>query len=204
MKAICEITTTVHSPLLWFLVTEILAGILVIYLIRHFGKLFIHTKKHLLWPLSILMSVIFFFIITGITLVIFFLLWFRDDHPPSVDYHVLNAAIKNTCFLDPQKNHCPKSVDDLINIEPEHFKELTKNANLTYQYYPKINQYTLIVRNNDLWKDDYRVAIFDPRLTTAKNYGNGVDFMDSKVIVCSGKYLLINQPPFNGPWDNIN
>ena len=127
-----------------------------------------------------------------------------DDFPPSAHYHVLNAAIKNTCFLDPQRNHCPGTVQDIINIEPERFTTLTKNAHLTYEYYPQTNEYTLIIRNNNLKENDYRVAIFDPRLTSVKNYGRGLDFLDTQVVYCNGKYILTDPPPFPGPWDHIN
>lgn len=204
MRSFCEVVSIVQTPWFWYLIVEVFLAIFVIFLIRHFTRTLSYLKeKSLTHFLNILIHIIFFLIVSIISLILFFLFFFRDDFPPSADYHVLNAAIKNTCFLDPQKNHCPKTAQDIISIEPENFTELTKNAHLTYQYYPETNQYTLIIRNDDLWKDDNRVAVFDPRLTTAKNYGNGVDFIDTGVIYCDGKYTLTNPPPFPGPWDKI-
>lgn len=187
-----------------------LAAIATVILLIWVMKLIDHTQENKLmrvfyFVISIIASVLFFgFAIFVSMIVLFFSGIAIGDNPPSANYHVLNAAIKNTCFLDPQKNHCPKTAQDIINIEPERFTKLTKDAHLTYEYYPQTNEYTLIVKNNNLQKNDYRVVIFDPRLAKAKNYGRGFDFVDAEVIWCNGKYVLKDPPPFSGPWDKIN
>lgn len=210
MNTSCQIFSTVQQDSFWFITAQIIVAVVIIFLLWKVIRLIGHTEENKLvritgFILSIIASVVLFVIASVVAVIVLYLIGLiHDDHPPSVDYHVLNAAIKNTCFLDPQKNHCPKTAQDIIDIEPENFSKLTKNANLTYQYYLNTNEYTLIVRNNDLKKDDYRVAIFDPRLTTVKNYGRGVDFLDTEIMWCNGKYVLKNPPPFPGPWDKIN
>lgn len=141
-----------------------------------------------------------------VSLIILAISFLGGDNPPSADYHVLNAAIKNTCYLDPTHNHCPHSAQDLIAIEPQDFIGLTKNAHLTYQYYPQTNQYTLIVRNNNYQYNNDRVAIFDPRLASTSGYGyKGLDFYDAEIVNnCDGTFRLSNPPPFSGPWNKIN
>lgn len=111
------------------------------------------------------------------------------------DYFVLNAAIKNTCYLDPERKNCPHTVDELIRIEPERFRALAEGKKITYQYYPDTHQYTLIVR------DKRQAAIFDPRLQTIAQYG--VDFTNSPAYYCGNRYQVGNPPPFPGPWNNI-
>lgn len=210
MNSTCQITPVTQDIRFWLITIEIIIAIAVVFLLVWMIKLVDRIEKNKLarifyFIISVIGSLALFIITSIAAIIILYLAGIIPyDYPPSYDYHILNAAIKNTCFLDPQKNHCPKTVQDLINIEPEHFKALTKNAHLTYQYYPQTNEYTLIVRNNDLKRNDYRVVIFDPRLTTLKNYGRGLDFLDAKVMECNGKFLLKNPPPFPGPWNKIN
>lgn len=210
MDASCQIGSTLQQERLWFLVTETLIGAVIIVLLIWIIRLIDRTEESKLarlsfFMISILASIFLFGSVSIVAIVVLILTGhISTDNPPSYAYHVLNAAIKNTCYLDPQRNHCPKSVEELISIEDKNFTELTKDAHLTYKYYPQTNEYTLIVRNNNLKENNYRVAIFDPRLQTAKNYGRGLDFVDEQVVWCSEKYVLKNPPPFPGPWDKIN
>lgn len=208
MELFCENKTFfkhVDSVFIFIEIILFLASLLLFYklskrALRITGRLF---KKTILIILSLAVS---FFVFLFLTMFCLWSLWliFPDDNPPSADYHVLNAAIKNTCFLDPQRNHCPKTAQDIINIEPERFTKLTKDAHLTYEYYPESNQYTLIIRDENIRNNNYRVVIFDPRLSSAEDYSKGLDFVDADVSICNGKFVLDNPPPFNGPWDKIN
>lgn len=206
---LCNVKKTLLISTDWiFGILEIVIFATLVFLLYKTLKKVVQTsnnlrQKALRTILALFVSFLIFIIVTLVNIV-FFVFAFPGDSPPSAGYHVLNAAIKNTCFLDPQRNHCPKTVEDLINIEPEHFRELTKDAHLTYKYYPYSNQYTLIIRNNDVWQNNYRVVIFDPRLATVKNYGTGLDFFDARVSDCKGKIVIDNPPPFEGPWDKIN
>jgi hypothetical protein len=201
----CTVQYIVTNPALWFLISIIvLFGFFAFLIFRDF-----RGQKNLTFKaLGVILWIGSFIISAVMSLVVF---WFLigDDSPPSRDYHTINAAIKNTCYLDPQRNHCPKTIEDIIAIDPEHFKEWTKDANLTYQYYPETNEYTLIIRNNHYnERNRSRVAIFDPRLSKPENllythYG-GRDFVDTEIMSCNGKLLLVDPPPFPGPWDNIN
>lgn len=112
-------------------------------------------------------------------------------------YFPLNAAIKNTCILDPQKNDCPQSIADIISIEPETFIPLTKNASLTiYDFHPREGRYTLVVREGEY------AIIFDPRLIKATDYR--IDSVAYGVASCGNKHTIIDPPKIPGPWDNIN
>lgn len=91
------------------------------------------------------------------------------DNPVASLYFPLNAAIKNTCYLDLTKTHCPKNLDELIAIEPENFKPLLWGKKANYWYYPDSNEYTLIIKH-----DWMRGVIFDPKLQT---FGTS-DFVD--------------------------
>lgn len=136
-----------------------------------------------------------------------FILKFESwGEPPSQRFAVLNAAVKNTCYLDPQRNNCPKNVDQLIAIEPEHFQKIAQDAQITYQYYPETNQYTLIVRDKSLSLINTEVALFDPRLSNlSQNYSAFIqnDIAEPEFMGCFGKNIIVNPPPFPGPWDNI-
>lgn len=128
-----------------------------------------------------------------------------DDYLPSYNFHQMNAAIKNTCLIDPLRNNCPRDLNEVIKLYPDEFKALQKNFALTYEYYPEQNNYTLIARpvNRMHFLADYRnrVAIFDQRLKNTSPYG--YDFIDTESYSC-GKYRLRNNPSFPGPWDKIN
>ncbi len=180
-----------------FLFLEVILIIFGIYL---FNTIFKSSKDHLLKLLFCLLSTIGFLIFSLIFLFISFMAFADADNSIASKYFVLNAAIKNTCYLDPQKNHCPTNLEQLISIEPQKFIPLSQEAHLTYQYYPQTNQYTLIVRQND-----GRVAIFDPRLNgIPSDYGKLADFMDTRVKSCIAPYGITNPPPIPGPWDKIN
>ena len=118
-----------------------------------------------------------------------------QPNPQASVYFPLNAAIKNTCYLDPKMIHCPRTLEDLIAIQPEDFMSYLNQAHLTYSYYPETNKYTLIARYNKHW-----AVIFDSRL---KNDSTGSpDFVEVKVSTC-GKDHIANPPNFPGPWGNI-
>ena len=186
MELLCNLERSFFNTSGWlFGFIEVVIFLAVIFLTYKVVVKVVKTSKNLLHKilktiLALFGSFLVFLILTiiNITIIVFN---FPGDHPPSAGYHVLNAAIKNTCFLDPERKHCPRSVSDLVSIEPENFSKLTKDAHLVYRYYPDSNQYTLIIRNKNIWRNNYRVAIFDPRLTTAKNYGSGLHFIDAKV-----------------------
>ncbi len=136
---------------------------------------------------------------------IFMAVMLLDDNPPSHKYRILNYATQNTCLVDPRRANCPKDASGVIAIDARKFSALARDAELTYQYYPEVNEYTLIVRPHNLIWSDNRVVVFDPRLTVTQDYGNRLDFVDVEVEFCSsGKYRLKNPPPFPGPWDEIN
>jgi hypothetical protein len=193
----------ISDPFNLFLTFEILYVILL-GLLSYLNILIFHkTSPHLSYLTSIFSFIGFFILLTIITSLTFIII-FIDDVRPTASYHVLNAAIKNTCILDPEKKNCPTTEEELIKIEPERFKEMTKHSKITYRYYPDTNQYTLIVRGNYLLADHTQVAMYDPRLLSVKNYGNGLDFYDARIGFCGTKYFLLNPPPFPGPWNEIN
>jgi len=179
-----------------------------VFLSWHIIKVILETYRKLIPRISIIIAftiaMILAFILVSFLIIGIIGIGIPTNGIASGSYPDLNAAIKNTCFLDPQKNHCPKTVQDIINIKPQSFVKLTENAVLTYEYYPDTNQYTLIVREKSMWMNNNQVAVFDPRLTIVKNYGMGFDFVDTEAYECNGKFVLKNPPPFPGPWKDIN
>jgi hypothetical protein len=137
------------------------------------------------------------FVSLVITLVLFISMDFViHPYPKASTYFSLNAAIKNTCYLDPKMEHCPKNLSDLIAIEPQNFTKFLYSTHLTYVYYPETNTYTLIVN----YRGD-KAVIFDPRLKNINE--SGFDFSEVDVSNC-GQTHIVNPPSFPGPWNNID
>ncbi|PWU24265.1 hypothetical protein C5B42_00215 [Candidatus Cerribacteria bacterium 'Amazon FNV 2010 28 9'] len=207
MKSICAVPGTIVSPTWYAGISELLILLFVLYYIYRFWSFSTKEKLTTKWFMRLfsLFSGFLIFIVGSLIVGISFIFIFGDDNPPSYQYHNLNAAVKNTCFLDPRKINCPKTPQDLINIQPQQFIPETAHAHLTYQYYPATNDYTLIIRNDDyVLGNNNRVAIFDSRLPKDSNYAQGLDFADVEVTKCGDKYSLINPPSFPGPWNAIN
>lgn len=203
MSPLCTLTAKIFTWQVVFGSLEVIYGIICLGLVFLVWK----NSRTLLSKLIFLVSTpIFFLILTTFTFVILWFVYGGDDNPPSSHFHDVNAAVKNTCFLDPRRLHCPKTSEEVIAIEPQLLEPETKDSELTYQYYPQTNQYTLIIRPHNMQSSGSRVVIFDPRLSIAQGYGNGLDFYDAEVTGCNsgGKYKLVSPPPFPGPWDAIN
>jgi hypothetical protein len=105
----------------------------------------------------------------------------------------LNAAIKNTCIVDPRRENCPQTLEEISYIEPEFFAEVAKKTQMIYYYYPDTNQYTLVIRYRDK-----QAIVFDPRLIQTM----GMDLHEYRVET-KGVDHLVNPPSFPGPWDNL-
>jgi hypothetical protein len=117
---------------------------------------------------------------------------FAQPYPVASEYFKLNAAIKNTCLLDPQRDHCPQTLEEISYIEPVEFKRLSAKTNFVYTYNPVTNNYTFIARP----RKDHAV-IFDQRLIPLY----GVDFKEYDVSTWWDKEKISNPPPFFGPWE---
>ncbi len=109
------------------------------------------------------------------------------------NFFILNAAIKNTCFMDPKRIGCPHNLTELSYIEPGEFARLSPVSQMIYQYYPDQNMYTFIARYSKK-----RAIIFDWRLVPTDK----IDFRDV-TIETWGKDHVKNPPNFPGPWDNL-
>lgn len=119
-------------------------------------------------------------------------IWFDEGNSAFASrYFQLHAAIKNTCLLDPQRNHCPTQLVELSYIEPQEFKHLASRTDFTYTYDAATNQYTFIARPSAK-----RAVVFDQRLIETE----GVDFKEYTVSTW-GQDRLDNPPPFSGPWE---
>ncbi len=135
------------------------------------GWLVIKLKDLLKKWLVILFSVSIFII--G-NLGLLFLFIYIDEYyfgPIANIYFPVNAAIKNTCYLDPTQQNCPNSVEGIINIDNQKFKPLLHAKKVSYTRDPQTNIYTLIIHHSPL-----KAVIFDPRLSNMGNYG--FDFVD--------------------------
>lgn len=102
-----------------------------------------------------------------------------------------------SCYLDPERKNCSRSLNELINIESEKFVPYLATSSFRYEYRPQTHSYTLIA----LEKSMNRGAIFDPRLENLEGYG--YDFVNITYKVCNGKVIINNPPPIEGIWNDI-
>lgn len=128
------------------------------------------------------------------SLLIYLSIFEQDNNARASKYFQMNAAIKNTCYLDPNKVNCPKNLEGLLSLYPNDFNPINQKAKLIYHYYPDSNEYTLIVRDKP-----EGAVIFDPRLSTIEK---GYDFKEYSVETC-GRDRIISPPTFPGPWEEI-
>jgi len=79
-----------------------------------------------------------------------------DDSPPSESYHSLNAIVKQYCRYNLTDSLCPRNASQVREIAPEETRSALGGAQITYQYYPKTRDYTLIIRNNNYRENNNR------------------------------------------------
>lgn len=109
----------------------------------------------------------------GVAVLITFII-VNEVYTQYMDFHVVNAAIKNTCFLDPDKKHCPTTMAEVIAIQPEVLEPLLKDTTVYFNH-PSVDDpnYTLLIKSR--WASG---VIFDPRLATMQE--NGADFVHTE------------------------
>ena len=207
MNPLCQIQGILSDPLLPLWVCVLIVGGLAIYFFTYFYRQYKHKNPiyHLLFGFSCIIFFITLSILSALFLIITQIIPL-DDGRPSAAIHQMNAAIKNTCLIDPLRNNCPKNLDEVMKLYPQEFTKLTERYVFTYQYYPEKNQYTLIARPKNLRLSWNKVALFDPRLQKIDTpYDtSGVDFADTPIYQCGTKYNLVLPPLFPGPWNKIN
>lgn len=162
----------------WF----IALGIPLLELITVLILLILESRKvqRLLGKIVLLVvGMLFGLFIAYVSFVFLFIFLLEEyDKPIASNYFAVNAAIKNTCFLDPNRVHCPKTFEEIIAIEPQRFNDLLKGKTVAYNYNPENNNYTLFVLN-----DNNRGVIFDPNFKQRNE--NGYDFLDIHVNSCN-------------------
>lgn len=132
------------------------------------------------------LAIIFFFIFINI-------LWLFLNDPNIERNDHLNAAIKNTCLLDPLKVNCPKDVKGVIAIEPQTLVSETRGKYLAYRYFPQTNDYTMVIRSGD------QGVIYDPRIE--RYYNHYVDSINVQFESCSNKIVSVRFP--NMSWGDF-
>ncbi len=146
----------------------------------------------------IIMRSIFFLVASyPIMAVAVVLIWIFASPIPNISgsrFFTINAAIKNTCFIDPKRDHCPHTLEEISYIEPEEYQRMLRGSQVQYRYYPEQNIYTLVVRYSPI-----QAVVFDPRLTASI----GVDFKEFEVSLV-GTDRVVNPPDFEGPWEFPN
>ncbi len=117
--------------------------------------------------------------------------WLRyETNPAGSQFHVLHAAVKNTCLIDPERENCPHTLEELSYIEPEAFARAEAFTQMQYQYDLESNQYSLVIRYTP-----ERAVVFDQRLHDEY----GLDFHEYSVQLL-GQDRLKNAPDWNGLW----
>ncbi|MCD8484549.1 hypothetical protein LRY65_05695 [Candidatus Woesebacteria bacterium] len=117
--------------------------------------------------------------------------WFRyETNPGGSQFHVLHAAIKNTCLIDAARENCPQTLEELSYIEPAAFARAQEFTQMQYQYDAETNQYSLVIRYNP-----QRAVVFDQRLHAVY----GLDFHEYSVALL-GTDRLKEAPAWSGPW----
>jgi hypothetical protein len=118
--------------------------------------------------------------------------WFtHPDHPQASRFHVINAAVKNTCFIDSERENCPQTLEEISYIEPSKYQELIDCCQVNYQYDQENNLYSLVVRYSPT-----KAVLFDWRLVDEF----GLDFKEYEVEVL-GQDRLKDAPEWAGPWE---
>jgi hypothetical protein len=111
-------------------------------------------------------------------------------NPQASRFFIVNAAIKNTCFIDPERNNCPQTLEQIEYIEPSQYRSMRVGTQVQYVYYPDQNVYTLVVRYSPV-----KAVVFDWRLVDEYT----VDFHEFEVSII-GQDKLVGPPKFDGPW----
>ncbi len=199
----CGLQQIYQDPFRLYIFIEV---ILLILVLIPFFTLWKNYKNFWLRLMSGPFLIAMYIFISFVLTILFTFTFWIDDHRSSVVFFQMNAAIKNTCYVDKTRANCPKNLSQLINLYPQDFKPLQEKYVFTYKYDEIHNIYTLIARPKNIMLFKNRLAIFDPRLTNTNNSYDtpGLDFADAKAYSCNGKFKLESPPPFEGPWDNIN
>lgn len=181
LTKICDFPQTPLFPLVLLiaiLIATLIVSTLTIY------EIHIHLK-HLL--VTIVMALIIYPVFTFSALFFTFIIAMimqgdvrgmaiSAGSPP----HIINAAVKNTCYLDPLRKNCPKNLTELKSIIPQDIKNNPLIQTVSYTYYPLEHQYTLIFKiDSNFW------IVFDPSLKNYHEYG--YDFMGISQYHCSKK-----------------
>lgn len=122
-----------------------------------------------------------------------FVFWvLTEDYlqPQAGRFFIINAAIKNTCFMDPDRRNCPQVLEEIGYIEPQEYQNMMECCQVNYQYHPDLEQYSLVIRYNPT-----KAVVFDWRLTDEL----GVDFKEYQVSLF-GQDQLVDPPAWEGPW----
>jgi hypothetical protein len=118
--------------------------------------------------------------------------WFtHPDHPQASRFHVINAAVKNTCFIDPDRENCPQTLEEISYIEPVKYQEMIDCCQVNYVYDKEQNKYALVIRYAPT-----RAVLFDWRQVDEF----GLDFKEYEVELL-GQDRLKNPPSWVGPWE---
>lgn len=199
-KPVCQITEQLFSQhYILYVVTAVFLAIFIFLVIKTTRPIKKPLEKFTVSGGLFLAITIIWFITSALILVTWGMI---DDFPPSASYHPLNAMIKYRCYQD--HTYCPITSDDVRAIAPDYITSSLATAQITYSFDPKIQNYTLVIRNNNYHLNNDRVVIFDPRLTKVKGYGYGLDFFDADIVPnCDGTFRITNPPPFAGPWKSI-
>lgn len=174
LTKICDFPQTPMFPIVFFIAFLILALIVTTLTIIVTHKL----HKSLLF--TIICAVIFYplALISGTVVAFIIIIINQGEAYLTQPNHIVNAAVKNTCYLDPLRRNCPTNLDQLKIIIPRDIQNNLSIQNISYTYYPFEHQYTLIFKTAPNF-----YAIFDPRLQHYHQYG--FDFMGIVQYRCS-------------------
>lgn len=143
---------------------------------------------HQLLTISMILA-IFPFLLLAVILIELFASPYKN--PQASRFAVVHAAIKNTCLLDPRRDHCPQTLEEISYIEPQAYQGMLRGTQVNYVYYPDTNQYSLVIRYSPV-----NAVVFDQRLTRESS----IDFKEYQVDLL-GQDRLHNPPAWAGPWE---
>lgn len=177
INAICDFPQTPAFPLVFFIT------FLILTLVVTTLTIIVTHKLHKDLVFTIICAVIFYplALISGTVMAFLIIILNQGDSRltnPSQPAHIVNAAIKNTCYLDPLRRNCPTNLDQLKIIIPQDIQSDPSIQNVSYTYYPFEHQYTLIFKTAPNF-----YAIFDPLLQPYHEHG--FDFMGIIQYRCS-------------------
>lgn len=155
------------------------------------GRKWIHSSSGVKRTVSLVGAMLFLYPFFVILTFLIWLFWNPLDGIAQYDHHTLNAAVKNTCLLDPTQENCPQKLEDIRIIVPEVYDRVLAQAQVKYEYNSEENTYILVIRYNPV-----RAAVFSNRFENSSDWK--ADYKEHEIEIWGQDRL--KDPLLPGDW----